>query len=246
MDSQIYKITNLVNGKAYIGQHNGSKKYYFGSGTALKRAILKHGRKAFIKEIICEGNFGSELLDFLEQEAIDKHQTYAGKFINKGYNMTSGGAGNPNGVTKFKRKDSFIGRKKVYQYSLNGDYIRSYLSISEAAKECNISYQAITNSMKKLGYKASTFQWRIKYSSRICKYKDNSKANAINGRMKAVNQYDLNNNYIRTFSSAKEASSITGITVSGIRACCYGNYKYYKNYKWSFVKTSLDNPNNQY
>ena len=44
---EVYKTTNTVNGKYYIGVHlkNGTK--YFGSGVALKRALKKYGRDKF-------------------------------------------------------------------------------------------------------------------------------------------------------------------------------------------------------
>jgi len=48
----IYRTTNLINGKFYIGKQ---KKYtigYLGSGSALRRAIQKYGRKNFKKEIL--------------------------------------------------------------------------------------------------------------------------------------------------------------------------------------------------
>ena len=52
----IYKITNLINGKIYIGQHSVSniKYYYFGSGLILKQAIKKHGIENFEKKIIVD------------------------------------------------------------------------------------------------------------------------------------------------------------------------------------------------
>lgn len=48
----IYKTTNLINGKIYIGKdkHNNSK--YLGSGRRLIKAIQKYGRDFFLKEII--------------------------------------------------------------------------------------------------------------------------------------------------------------------------------------------------
>lgn len=48
----IYKTTNLVNGKEYIGKDKNNSPYYLGSGTYLKKAIKKYGRKNFKKEIL--------------------------------------------------------------------------------------------------------------------------------------------------------------------------------------------------
>lgn len=49
---QIYKITNILNGKIYIGKDEFSNSEYFGSGKLIKRAIIKYGKKNFIKEIL--------------------------------------------------------------------------------------------------------------------------------------------------------------------------------------------------
>ena len=52
----IYRTTNLLNGKYYVGAHRTTKKNddYLGSGVALKRAIKKYGRENFSKEIVEE------------------------------------------------------------------------------------------------------------------------------------------------------------------------------------------------
>lgn len=50
----IYKTTNHINGKQYIGQHKGSPTdAYLGSGTAILKAIDKYGKENFSKEILC-------------------------------------------------------------------------------------------------------------------------------------------------------------------------------------------------
>ena len=60
----VYKYTNTINGKWYIGSHDGKKPNYRGSGTAFKRAKKKYGIDAFVKEILYEGP------EFREQEDI--------------------------------------------------------------------------------------------------------------------------------------------------------------------------------
>ena len=91
----IYKITNTVNGKAYIGQtiHDAEKtripRHFSGHGSALiDHAIKKYGRDAFTYEILHDCII-PEFLDTLEIEAIEKFNTIAPH----GYNLTTGGGG---------------------------------------------------------------------------------------------------------------------------------------------------------
>jgi len=52
----VYKTTNLVNGKIYVGVHKtkNPNDSYLGSGNQIKRAIEKYGADSFSKEILFE------------------------------------------------------------------------------------------------------------------------------------------------------------------------------------------------
>ena len=69
MYGYIYKTTNLINGKIYVGQKMSTvflKEEYLGSGRYLNNAINKYGRENFKVELIewCEN---SEILNEREK-----------------------------------------------------------------------------------------------------------------------------------------------------------------------------------
>lgn len=47
-----------------------------------------------------------------------------------------------------------------------------------------------------------------------------------------INQFDLNNNFIKQWNSAEEVMKIIGIDASCIRKCCYGKRKTAGKYIW--------------
>lgn len=94
----VYKITNLLNGKAYIGKTTKTVEQrwrthvqyaaYKNSKTALVHAIRKYGPDAFRIETIIE--CAAERLDAEETRLIAEHKTTD---PNIGYNCTHGGDG---------------------------------------------------------------------------------------------------------------------------------------------------------
>lgn len=98
----IYKVTNLVNDRYYIGKHKTQNLNdgYMGSGKLLKQAIKKYGIKNFSKEILHVYD-NEEDMNHREKELVDLSET--------SYNLCPGGHGgfgyiNNNGIKKFHGK----------------------------------------------------------------------------------------------------------------------------------------------
>ncbi len=135
MKPHIYKVTNLINNMIYIGQHNGSSKYYFAGGTYINRAIKKHGKENFKREIIIEGDFSIEELNELEIKYIYEYQSFHHDFPEKGYNLTTGGEGVKRRVASKKAKEKQSNSmKKVWS---NDNYRQRLSNISKGQKSWN-------------------------------------------------------------------------------------------------------------
>lgn len=90
----IYKITNLINGKTYIGQHKYKETPYddyMGSGVTLHKAYKKYGIENFTKDIIVANIENKETINKLEIKYIAFERTSNG---NGCYNIADGGDGN--------------------------------------------------------------------------------------------------------------------------------------------------------
>ena len=59
----IYKTTNLINGKFYIGKDERNKPDYLGSGINVQSAIKKYGEENFIKETVEVCSTREELIE---------------------------------------------------------------------------------------------------------------------------------------------------------------------------------------
>lgn len=82
----VYRITNLINSKTYIGKHKTKNldDGYFGSGKLIRRAIRKYGKENFMKEI---------LFIFDNEKEMNEKEAELVYVNEETYNLCSGGTG---------------------------------------------------------------------------------------------------------------------------------------------------------
>jgi len=168
----VYKITNTVNGKIYIGKHQtvNLNDGYMGSGKRLKDSISHYGIKNFKKEILFEYDNES---DMNKKEAELVTEEFC--FREDTYNLCPGGNGgfgyiNGNDIAKFKGKKHTEETKTKISKSRKGfkHSEESKQKISKASLKTNESRSKKVS--KALKNKSKTEEHRKKLSDAIKKW----------------------------------------------------------------------------
>ena len=103
----IYKVTNKLNGKIYIGKHQTKdpNDEYYGSGKFITAAIKKHSKENFTKEVLfvfeTEYEMNAKEKELITEEFVSRKDTY---------NAGVGGEGGPHFKGKTHSPES---RKKM-------------------------------------------------------------------------------------------------------------------------------------
>lgn len=104
--------------------------------------------------------------------------------------------------------------KSVFQYDLQGNFIKEFNSIASASKECNISVSGISSNCNGIQKSTGGFIFSFERKEKIEAY--------TNSVTKKVSQYDLQGNFIKEFDSITLASKETGVEGTLISDCCKG------------------------
>lgn len=119
--------------------------------------------------------------------------------------------------------------KKVLQFDLNGNYIATYNSLTDASNKLNICMQRISECCKKIIPNVDVYQFIFD-------------GNDFPGQCenpifthKPICQKDLFGNIIAMYINAVVAGKEMNVDSSCIRRCCYKEKKSCRGYVWEFV-----------
>jgi group I intron endonuclease len=247
----IYKITNLINKKVYIGQtvqetvekrwelHKRLAKKDKGC-TALKEAFNKYGIDNFKFEI---------LIICFNEDCIAYEKGYIKKYnalVPNGYNISEGG----NGGALFKGKQHSEETKNKLReaskaYYSNPDNRMRHNDNIKIGMQNSEKWQTVL-SEGRIGdnRRGKTYQMsdntKEKISESINNYYKNNKG--IHTKLMSdklghkISQYDLNSNHIIDYPSIAEAVRQTGAAKSSIQLCLKGEMKTAGGFIWKRVE----------
>lgn len=234
----IYKITNLVNNKIYVGKNSTNDPNYMGSGIILEKVKKKYGITNLKKEIIetCKSEIE---LDEREKYWINKLNSTD---KNIGYNIAEGGNG---GNTRkgyseneldqyYKKLSQSVSNSNTYKKSVEK---KRGIKRPEHSSKMKEKYNEGKLKMGVYSVKVSEETKKlISIKNKGKKRTQETKDKIANSKLKKVYQFDKNQNFISEFKSIDEASKLCGINRCCISDVCYGRQKTAGGFTWSFTR----------
>lgn len=186
----------------------------------LQRSINKYGIENLRFEILeyCDPEKCIEIEDKWLQYYIQNHNVYN---INKIHPSKLGYVTSEETKKKISKSRD---KKKVYQFDFNGNLVKEWICFNHILKEFPTGKSSIWRCLNNLQQTSFNYIWS---------YNDNFKFKSFN-QSKPVLQYDLNNNFIKEWKSAKEASEHLCIQQNSISLCCRNKRKKAGNFNWKF------------
>ena len=252
----VYKHTSPFN-KIYIGISTNPKKRWSGKGKGYKdnnhftNAINKYGWDNFKHEIL----FSNLTENEAKSKEIELIAYYDSTNPNKGYNISLGGnicsESSRMKMSKTKKEKGFSDKyikyinnnsRKINQYDLDGNFIKTWNSCYEIKKEFNTNCSAniyaccirkeVNKSRKVLSYLG--YQWRfIDDCDDITQY--NCRKQDYSIIKKPIYEIDNDGKIINKYNSIKQCADILNLNPSSISAVCKGRYATTKNHMFIYV-----------
>ena len=291
----IYKITNKVNNKCYIGQSTNIERRWVDHQVP---SVWNNPRSesynyplyiAFRKYNL--NNFTFEIIEECLPEELNEKEVYWIKYYNsylQGYNQTPGGNNTSTTIPIYQydlfgrfiaeypnisiaasktntqynnlysclsrknnqycankyqwsyEKKDYIGPPPIYTpvicFDLEGKRIGEYYCLEEAHKATNCSIEVIRKSCNDHKIHNKNYQWR--YWIENPNLQNISAAKPYDNNKKEINQFDLNNNYIKTWNSISEAANELQLTRANLSSACHNRQKTCGGYIWKFKENN--------
>ena len=212
----IYKITNKINGKCYIGQSvdihlrwiNHRSRGSFRS--SIHSAIEKYGKE----------NFDFEVLEEVEDKSnLTEREVFYWVKYNPEYNNVKPdkGIGDYNSIA-------------IYQINSNYEIVKEFTSISDAARKMKCNHGPIGRACREKTGVVKGFYWCFKDD-----WFDGWRPKKISTVLSSIYQYSKDDILIKKFNNTKEVCEALNISqqqLTNIYACIKGRAKSAYGYKW--------------
>ena len=218
----LYMHKSKINNKVYIGitkKVNPKHKWRNGKGyndtNRFANYIKKYGWDSLEHIIVYENLSKKEA----EEKEIELIKFYNATDERYGFNLSYGGnaPGMFTEATLQKLRDVYknIEKKNIYQYDVNGNFIKIWSSAKDASEELKLCrgsiYDCCNKKLKTLG----GYVWSYEI---LNNYKKPEEKQA-----KVVYQYDLNGIYVKSYKSMGATARELNISVGNIQQCCRGH-----------------------
>ena len=261
MSNYTYMVTNNINGKVYVGSHswdgNGMDPNYYGSGTAITRAVKKYGKENFQVEVLY-------YYDTIEECRADEERIlteYNVRDCPHSYNIKNGAIGwtsedmkgekNPNygkrgkGTPMYGKHHTDATRQNISQAmkgrTLSDEHRKK---LSQARKGENNPMYGRTGENNPMYGKHHTEETRKKMSQA-----NKGEKNPMYGRTRTENTRNkiaianggkpfvaIKDGKIKIFTSQMECSRVLGLHHSAINRCLKGRLKTTGGYTFKYVE----------
>lgn len=118
-------------------------------------------------------------------------------------------------------------------YSLDGEYLKSFDTIEEAAKHVGVSAQLIGRVCRGERFSSGGYIWAYEGEAKM-KIKPNVPRQPTNQR--PIQQFTPDGVFVAEYASVKEAADALGILACNIIHNAKGEGKTYKGCKWRYKK----------